>query len=63
MWLHADRLVRDCLDDVRAGKVISVPGPQYKLLVGMSELAPRGLLHALATRAATARLRKRQQPL
>ena len=59
MWLHADRLVRDCLDDVRAGKVISVPGPQYKLLVGMSELAPRGLLHVLATRAAAARLRKR----
>ena len=59
LWLHADRLVRDCLDDVRAGKVISVPGPQYKLLVGISELAPRGLLHILAARAASARLSRR----
>jgi short-subunit dehydrogenase len=40
MWLEADRLVRDCLDDVKAGKVLSVPGAPYKLIVGVTQLAP-----------------------
>jgi short-subunit dehydrogenase len=44
MWLEADRLVRDCLDDVKAGKVISVPGPQYKLIAGLTRTLPRGLV-------------------
>ena len=44
LWLEADRLVRDCLDDVRAGKVVSVPGAQYKALVGALQVLPRGLV-------------------
>ena len=44
MWLEADRLVRDCLDDVKAGKVISVPGPQYKLIAALTRTLPRGLV-------------------
>ena len=59
MWLEADRLVRDCLDDVKAGKVISVPGVQYKLIVGMTQLAPRGLVRAISGRAASIRRRQR----
>ena len=59
MWLEADRLVRDCLDDVKAGKVISVPGVQYKLIVGMTQLAPRGLVRAISGRAASVRRRQR----
>jgi short-subunit dehydrogenase len=58
LWLHADRLVRDCLDDVRAGRVISIPGAQYKAIVGIARLAPRGLIHTLSGRAASARRRK-----
>jgi len=58
MWLQADRLVRDCLDDVKAGKVLSVPGLQYKILVGMTQLAPRGLVRTLSGRAAAVRRRK-----
>ena len=59
MWLEADRVVRDCLDDVKAGKVISVPGVQYKLLVGMTQLAPRGLVRVISGRAASVRRRQR----
>ena len=58
MWLEADRLVRDCLDDVKAGKVISIPGVQYKVLAGVAQIAPRGLLRALSGRAASVRRRK-----
>jgi short-subunit dehydrogenase len=57
LWLHADKLVRDCLDDVRAGKVISIPGVQYKVIVAMSQLAPRGLVRALSGHIASARRR------
>jgi short-subunit dehydrogenase len=55
MWLKADRLVRDCLDDVKAGKVISIPGVQYKLLTGIAKLAPRGVVRGLSGRAASIR--------
>ena len=44
MWLEADRLVRDCLEDVKAGKVISIPGPQYKLISALARTLPRGLV-------------------
>ena len=59
MWLEADRLVRDCLDDVKAGKVLSVPGVQYKVIAGFAEVAPRGLVRALSSRAASIRRRQR----
>ena len=44
LWLEADRLVRDCLDDVAAGKVVSVPGLQYKVLTGVLQVLSRGLV-------------------
>jgi len=55
MWLDADRLVRDCLDDVRAGKVISVPGLQYKVIAGIGQLMPHAVLRALSGRALSLR--------
>jgi short-subunit dehydrogenase len=55
MWLEADRLVRDCLDDVKAGKVLSVPGAPYKLIVGVTQLAPRALVRAISARATSIR--------
>jgi len=58
MWLEPDRLVRDCLDDVKAGKVISVPGVQYKLIAGVAEVAPRRLVRALSRGAASIRRRQ-----
>ncbi|WHT19298.1 SDR family oxidoreductase [Crossiella sp. CA-258035] len=49
-WLDADRLVHDSLADLRAGKVVSVPGVQYKALVAVSKILPRALLRRLASR-------------
>jgi len=51
LWLEADALVRDCLDDVRARKVVSVPGMQYKVLAGIAQLMPHRLVRAASGRA------------
>jgi uncharacterized protein len=55
MWLKADWLVRDCLDDVRAGKVVSVPGVQYKVIAGIGQLVPHRLLRGISHRASSRR--------
>jgi short-subunit dehydrogenase len=57
LWLDPDRVVHDCLDDVRAGKVISVPGAQYKAMAAITRLAPRGLVRTLSGRVVSARRR------
>ncbi len=59
MWLEADGLVRDCLDDVRAGKVISVPGVQYKVIAGVAQVVPHSLLRAVSGRVNSLRRPKR----
>ncbi|AKT50369.1 SDR family NAD(P)-dependent oxidoreductase [Arsenicicoccus sp. oral taxon 190] len=58
-WLDADRLVRDCLDDVARGAVVSVPGPLYKGLVGVVQLAPRGLVRRVSAQLAHGRRTRR----
>jgi len=50
LWLDADWLVRACLEDVKAGKVLSVPGVQYKVIAGVGQLVPHGLLRAISSR-------------
>lgn len=44
MWLDADALVADCLRDVAAGKVISIPSRRYQVLMLVARLAPRPLV-------------------
>jgi len=44
LWLDAERLVRDALADLDRGRVVSVPGPAYKALVGALKVLPRGLV-------------------
>ena len=48
MWLDAGRLVRDALDDVARGRAVSVPGAQYKALVALMAIAPRGMVRSLS---------------
>lgn len=48
MWLDAERLVADCLDDVAKGRVVSVPGPQYKAIVASLRFVPRSVVRSRA---------------
>lgn len=45
-WLEAPDLVRAALDDAASGKVISVPSPQYKAVVGLVRHLPRALIRS-----------------
>ncbi|HTY28464.1 MAG TPA: SDR family oxidoreductase [Mycobacterium sp.] len=47
MWLNVDDVVSESLADVAKGRVISVPGLQYKVLTTGGRLVPRGLVRTL----------------
>lgn len=50
MWLDADRVVADSMRDFRNGRVVSIPGPQYKAIVALARMAPPKLAARLGSR-------------
>ena len=48
LWLDAARLVDECLADLARGRTVSVPSPQYKVIVAVADLLPRALLRRIA---------------
>jgi short-subunit dehydrogenase len=55
LYLDPDDVVRECLADLRRGRTISVPGLQYRALVGLIDVLPRGLVRRLAARTGPGR--------
>jgi short-subunit dehydrogenase len=56
MWLDSDQLVAAAWSDAQSGKAVSVPGWQYKLLVGVISSTPRRFVRKIGMN-----LRKRQR--
>lgn len=50
MWLDADKLVAEALQDLARGKTVSIPDPRYKALMGVVKVTPRGLLSGLSSK-------------
>ena len=43
MWLDADRVVRDALEDLERGKSLSIPSRRYRVLVTLARYTPSSL--------------------
>lgn len=44
VWIDVDRLVREALEDLAAGKILSVPTKRWAFSVGLGHLAPRSAI-------------------
>jgi short-subunit dehydrogenase len=47
LWLEVDDVVRECMADVAKGKVVIVPGLQYKAFTTGGRVVPRNLVRAM----------------
>ncbi len=50
MWLDADKVVAEAVNDLARGRSLSIPDPRYKALMGAAKLVPRPLLGAISSR-------------
>jgi short-subunit dehydrogenase len=55
MWLDADRLATDCLNDAAAGKVVSIPSKRYKAMITICEHLPHRAVRAISRRLTSGR--------
>lgn len=55
LLLNADRVVADCLRDLRRGRTRSVPGFAYKALLAVPRLLPNAVLRRLEARVTSGR--------
>ncbi|MFJ9563943.1 SDR family NAD(P)-dependent oxidoreductase [Streptomyces fuscichromogenes] len=55
LWLDARRVVETCLRDVRRGRVISVPGLRYRLLIWFARHLPRRTVRWISRRISSSR--------
>ena len=55
MWLDADRLVADCLNDAAAGKVVSIPSKRDKVMITICEHLPHRAVRAISRRLTSGR--------
>jgi short-subunit dehydrogenase len=50
MWLSVDDVVEESLADIAKGKVVSIPGMQYKALTTAGRRIPRGVVRAVGNK-------------
>lgn len=50
LWLEVDDVVNQSLADIARGKVISIPGLQYKAIIAAERMIPRNLMRAVTKR-------------
>jgi len=55
LWLDADALVAECLDDVARGKVVSIPSRRYRALMWAVRHAPRSAVRAASRKLSSSR--------
>lgn len=55
LWMQAEDVVAQCLADLHRGKVVSVPGGQYKAIVGLTHVLPRALVRRMANGLSSSR--------
>lgn len=60
LWLRADKLVEEALEDLIRGKVLSVPTLRYKVLIGLVKIAPRPIIRTASGLLNGARAREKK---
>ena len=55
VWLQADELVREALDDSAKGKVISVPSKRWNTALWIGRHLPRSTIRALSRKLSNSR--------